>query len=286
MSCGPLVRQACLKAELWRTKSLETAALLTEGNYDMGTFESAGVQIYYEEYGAGAPVVLIHGFASNIETNWVVPGWIELLAQRFWTIPFDLRGHGRSSKPHDWQAYTMDALVGDVVALLDHLKVDRTFIMGYSLGGRITLELLVRHPERVRAAVVGGVGRESGISSSEIRQKIVDGLLAPSIENVTDELARRFRRFAEANKNDLKALAACMSVARAMPPVSELSRIKAPVLVVAGANDTWIGSPQWLRDTIPNAQLVILEGRDHMTAVGDKRFKEEVLRFFAAADAQ
>jgi pimeloyl-ACP methyl ester carboxylesterase len=96
-------------------------------------------------------------------------------------------------------------------------------------------------------------------------------------------MAREFRRFAEANRNDLKALGACIAHDRPDFSPLRLASISIPVMVVIGTNDTLVGSADELAHAIPGAELVQLEGRDHLNAVGDKRYKEAVARFFTAA---
>ena len=118
-------------------------------------FDSAGVQIRYVEKGSGEPLVLVHGYTSNLEVAWVETGVLDSLARNFRVIAFDLRGHGKSGKPHSPQAYGVQ-LGEDVVRLLDHLKIPRAHIVGYSLGAATTAKLLATRPERFLTAVLGG----------------------------------------------------------------------------------------------------------------------------------
>jgi pimeloyl-ACP methyl ester carboxylesterase len=113
----------------------------------------------------------------------------------------------------------------------------------------------------------------------------VAALLADDKSKVADARARQFREFAEANHNDLKALAACMASDRRPIALSEFTSNSAPVLVVAGTRDDIIGKPEDLAIGIPHAQLLKLEGRDHLNAPGDKRYHQAVLKFFADAPA-
>src|SRR5271156_3478607 len=126
----------------------------------MAYFDSNGVQIHFEEQGSGDAVVLVHGFASRAEHNWA-GDWIPTLAPRYRVVALDCRGHGKSGKPHDSAAYGGETMGDDVIRLMDHLGIKRTFIMGYSMGGRIVTGLLMSHPERLRAAVLGGIGAVS-----------------------------------------------------------------------------------------------------------------------------
>jgi pimeloyl-ACP methyl ester carboxylesterase len=94
-------------------------------------FDSSGVQIRYIEQGTGEPVVLIHGYASSIERSWIEPGVLPNLARDHRVIAFDLRGHGKSGKPKDPKAYGTE-MGQDAVRLMDHLKIQRAHIVGYS----------------------------------------------------------------------------------------------------------------------------------------------------------
>ena len=121
------------------------------------TFDSAGVPIAYLVAGKGEPLVLIHGLYSSAGINWQLPGTVKLLAERYQVIALDLRGHGRSGKPEDEDAYGVQ-LMEDVVRLMDHLKIEKAHIVGYSLGGMIALKLVAEHPDRVLSCALGGMG--------------------------------------------------------------------------------------------------------------------------------
>jgi pimeloyl-ACP methyl ester carboxylesterase len=120
-------------------------------------FMSKDVKIHYEVKGKGEPVILIHGLASSASMNWELPGIIAELSRHYQVIAFDNRGHGRSDKPQAEGQYGVE-MVEDVVRLMDHLHLSKANVVGYSLGGMITLKLLVLHPDRVSSAVLGGMG--------------------------------------------------------------------------------------------------------------------------------
>jgi pimeloyl-ACP methyl ester carboxylesterase len=252
----------------------------------MAYFDSNSVQIYFEEHGSGEPVVLVHGFASRAEHNWGA-GWFTPLAQHYRVIALDCRGHGKSGKPHDSAAYAGETMGDDVIRLLDHLGIKRTLIMGYSMGGRIATGLLMFHPERLRAAVLGGIGAVSATAPSFDRKPIIDALLAGNASAITNLMAKEFRRFAESTGNDLKALAACMGSNRDDFTAEQIAakKIRVPVMIVIGSMDLLVGDPKLLRDAIPGSKLVTLEGRDHLTAPGDPLYQKAVLEFFKSAPA-
>jgi pimeloyl-ACP methyl ester carboxylesterase len=121
------------------------------------SFDSKGVTIHYTIDGKGDPVLLIHGLYSSGQVNWRAPGIIKALSANHQVIAMDVRGHGASDKPEQADAYGM-AMVDDVVRLLDHLGIKKAHVIGYSMGGMITMKLLTTHPERVKSAVLGGMG--------------------------------------------------------------------------------------------------------------------------------
>ena len=252
----------------------------------MAYFDSNGVQIYFEEHGKGEPVVLVHGFASRADHNWGVE-WFSALAEHYRVIALDCRGHGKSGKPHDPASYDGETMGDDVIRLMDHLGIKRTLIMGYSMGGRIVTGLLMLHPGRLRAAVLGGIGAATANAPSFDRTPIVDALLAENISAVKEQRARDFRQFAEATGNDLKALAACMASNREDFTAEKIAarKITVPVMIVIGTKDLLVGNPKLLHDSIPDSKLVMLEGQDHLSAPSDKHYKEAVLEFFKSAPA-
>lgn len=114
-------------------------------------FDAGRVKLRYTDQGAGEPIVLVHGFSNRLEL-WTTVGIVQDLARDHRVITFDLRGHGRSGKPHDAACYGREMTL-DIVRLLDHLGVTRAHIVGYSLGGHLTSQLPTLHPEGVRHRV-------------------------------------------------------------------------------------------------------------------------------------
>src|SRR5260370_7700854 len=145
----------------------------------MAYFDSDGVQMYYEEHGRGDPAILVHGFASRGDHNWGEQ-WFNFLGSHYRGMAVDCGGHGKSGKPIEPDAYAGDTMGEDVVRLMDHLKIRRGLLMGYSMGARIALGLLLAHPERFRAVVLGGIGAVSAARPSFSRMPIVEPFLAPA----------------------------------------------------------------------------------------------------------
>jgi pimeloyl-ACP methyl ester carboxylesterase len=248
----------------------------------MQSFESDGVKIAYSDEGEGEPILLIHGFASNVAANWRDAHWLRVLTEASRrVIAFDNRGHGRSEKLYDPSRYGAPAMAEDARRLLDHLGIGRADVMGYSMGARIAVFLALAHPERVRSLILGGAGINL-VRGMVGTGPIARALEAPSIDDVTNETARSFRVFAEQTGSDLRALAACMRGPREKIAPEQLARIAVPTLIATGSKDVIAGSGGELASLIPGAQLLEIVGRDHMRAVGDARFKQGVLDFLTS----
>jgi pimeloyl-ACP methyl ester carboxylesterase len=247
----------------------------------MPSFSHDDVEISFLDEGDGEPVMLVHGFASNKEVNWVGPGWVTTLTRAGRrVIALDNRGHGASAKLYDPADYRNAVMAEDVRALLDHLGLPRADVLGYSMGARITAYLALAHPDRVRSAVLGGLGIRL-VEGVGLPDTIANALEAPSLADVSDPTAYMFRAFGEQTKSDLRALAACLRGSRRTLSRAEVGRIAVPLLVAVGSADPIAGSPQELAALIPGAQALAIPGRDHMMAVGDRVFKSSVLDFLA-----
>jgi pimeloyl-ACP methyl ester carboxylesterase len=244
-------------------------------------FRHGDLTLAFLDQGEGEPIVLIHGFASTKEVNWVYPGWVSTLTQAGRrVIALDNRGHGQSGKLYLPDLYATERMAEDVVALLDHLGLPRADVMGYSMGARITAFLAVRRPERVRSAILGGLGIHL-VEGAGLPASIAEALEAPSLADVTDRQGRTFRAFAEQTRSDLRALAACIRGSRQTLSEDEVRAIRVPVLVAVGTADEVAGSGAALATLIPGAEHLAIPGRDHMLAVGDKAFKAGVLDFLS-----
>ncbi len=242
----------------------------------MPFFDSAGVAIHYEVFGDDKPpIVLVHGFASSLRQNWVAPGWIDALTPLRQVIALDCRGHGESAKLYEPAAYG-EHMADDVIRLMDHLGIEKADLFGYSMGGAVSMGLLVRYPERFTSAILGGVG--AGRLRRGPDSPVAAGMLAADATTVTDPVAKGFRIFAERTGNDLRALAAVGQAGR-FSDVDALGKIRLPVLIVVGANDVLVGSAEPIARRIPGAKLVTIPDREHLTVVGDERFKKAVVEF-------
>ena len=136
----------------------------------MQTFLSDGVEIAYIDEGAGDPVILVHGFASNIKFNWIDPGWVSHLRKAgYRVIALDNRGHGESQKLHDLADYGAPIMAQDVRRLMDHLDIPRADVMGYSMGARISAFLGLAAPRARPLADLRRPRRQHGPSHGRHR---------------------------------------------------------------------------------------------------------------------
>ena len=247
----------------------------------MPHFTSDGIDIAYLDEGAGDPVLLIHGFASTKEINWVGPSWMKTLTEAgYRVIAFDHRGHGASGKVYDPALYHTRLMAEDAQRLLAHLGIERADVIGYSMGARVGAQMALHFPQEVRSLVMGGLGIHL-VDGVGLPVSIAEALEAPSVDDVTDPMGRMFRSFADANKQDLKALAACIRGSRQELTRDEVARIFQPVMVAVGTRDKVAGDAHALVALLPDAVALDIPNRDHNPAVGDKVFKQGVLEFLA-----
>jgi pimeloyl-ACP methyl ester carboxylesterase len=247
----------------------------------MPSFHNGDIEVAYLDEGEGDPILLVHGFASTKNVNWVYPAWVsELRKNGRRVVALDNRGHGDSAKLYDPEAYHIGTMAGDVLALMDHLNIGRADMMGYSMGSRMTALLALHHPGRLRSAILGGIGIGL-IEGGGPGENVAAALEADSLEQVTDPVGRTFRAFADQTRSDRRALAACMRGSRRLMTRDEAAAINVPTLIAVGTTDEIAGSAHALGEIIPGAEVLDIPRRDHMRAVGDKVYKTGVLDFLS-----
>lgn len=252
-----------------------------------GFARSDGLRIHYEVHGRGRPVVLVHGWSASIRSGWEAPGWIERLRAVRQVVALDVRGHGESDKPHVQALYAYAAMARDVLAVMDHLGIERADLVGHSLGAFGGVHLLGHHPDRFHAFVLMGIGDETR-ESIAVAPIIAEALRAPSLESIGSPLGRLYRKLVDRDpRNDREALA--LSALQMWPegfPVEiggpGLGSADNPVLLLNGANDRpYVESAAKLAAAIPGARLVEIPDSDHLGPITDRRFQDEVLAFLA-----
>ncbi len=240
-------------------------------------FNSDGVRLHFEVHGpdGGPPVLLVHGFASDYQLNWVGTRWQQTLTGAgYRVIGLDCRGHGGSDKPHDPAAYAVEVMAADVRRLLDHIDIDVVDYLGYSMGARTGMQAMLDFPKRLRRVILGGVGWGGAFHAADEIAKALRG------QPTNSEVAKSFYDFATARpSNDLEALAACILGPQPEPDPARLALIANPVLVVVGEKDDVVADVDRLIECIPTARLVRIAGRNHMSAVPAGEFKKAALEF-------
>lgn len=261
-------------------------------------FDSKGVKIRYQVTGKGEPLVLLHGFTASIEGQWELPGIRARLAKDFQVIALDNRGHGRSGKPHDPMQYGRE-MIGDVVRLMDHLKIPKAHVVGYSMGAFMTNCFLAQHPDRFITATLGGAGwKKPDHDPLGTLNKLAESLEAGQGISPLLELLNPVGRpkptqqqldainFVVMASNDQKALAACV---RGMADLSvteaELRANKIPTLAIVGANDPLKLTVDDLAKVMPDLKVYVIDGTDHITCFFHPKFVDELKTFIAAHSA-
>jgi pimeloyl-ACP methyl ester carboxylesterase len=217
---------------------------------------SNSLKIYYEVHGQGSPILLLHGYSSSLERNWLRLGWVEFLVDRdFQVIGLDLRGHGQSDKPLDPELYRTERMSQDVLHLLDQLEI--------------------------RPVAVCGVG-DAAIRGQHDPQQLAEIAFALTTDDPQAKatpLGQSFRALAAVPGNDLHALAALMR-GPGWPGYVELKQAPdVPVLVVKAERDEFMPEVEQLMKAMPGAQLQIIPATDHLTVIRDQRCKEVVVQF-------
>lgn len=253
---------------------------------------SDGAVIHYLVEGRGDPVVLLHGITGTAASNWGASGIVDRLAEEFQVIAVDQRGHGKSDKPHDPASYG-ERMALDVVDLLDHLRLQQAHVVGYSMGGFITMKLVALAPDRLMSAVVGG----AGWSRPDLRDEAMFDALAASFEAGQgggplieflwpgDEPppAEQVQAIGQAMvaSNDQAALAAVVRGMPALDVSAELLRVnEVPTLNIIGSDDPLKINADALVGVMKEHRLHVIEGASHIDTLTSPEFLDTVRSFF------
>jgi pimeloyl-ACP methyl ester carboxylesterase len=238
-----------------------------------------GVRLAWHELGQGRPVVLIHGYISSADMNWIRFGHADRVAREgFRVIMPDLRAHGKSDAPHDPALYPPDILTDDNLGLIEHLGLSDYDLGGYSLGARTVARMLARgaKPNRI---VFSGMGLEGLIHTSRraghFRHVLTNlGSFRPG----TPE--GNVQGFIKSTKSDPVALLNILNTFTDTPEFV-IRAIEQPTLVLCGEEDDDNGSAKALAETLPHGQLALVPG-GHMSAVVKPELGEALARFLAS----
>jgi pimeloyl-ACP methyl ester carboxylesterase len=267
---------------------------------DDAVFDSNGVKIRYVTEGTGVPVVLIHGWMAD-SGMWGrdQSGRTKLNADRaqgFRLIALDCRGHGLSDKPHDPKMYGAE-MAADVVRLLDHLKIGKAHLVGYSSGAFIAGKVAATHPKRVLSVVYAGQAplvkgaRSTGSTEVEVFAKAVDegrglgsyiiAVTPPGRPKPNEDLAAGLAKLMFAGKDVQAFAAAGRSFEKLEVTRKQLRKCKAPVLFIHGGNETHFVKDRVasVRELLGRGELKIIAGGDHMTTLAKPEFASTLIGF-------
>ncbi len=249
----------------------------------MAQFTSDGLALAYDEFcpkDAKKAIVLVHGFSSNKYENWKRMGWYDAVAGKgLRGFALDCRGHGESAKPHEADKYGRITMARDVFTLMDHAGVERAHLLGFSMGAHIALTAAMEDGSRIDHLVVAGVGGRI-FDPPRDPDGMAKAMEAASPADIADPMLKSFRHFADEQKEDRKALAACSRGPKVAITKDALFAIRRPTLVIAGARDELAGPPQGLAAAIVGAKAVTLPGCDHFSMIAHGLFKASVFDFF------
>ena len=253
----------------------------------MPTFTHNGHAIHYEIHGAGKPVLLLHGICVSFAGNFAAWGWIErLTAQGLQVIGMDFRGHGKSAKPHDPKDYGFDNLTGDVLALLDHSKLDKVSLLGYSMGSAVALRLLHTNPERFKQSVLIATGDGligiPPLTMANVSATLRQALERPEFPADLPSHTAAYWNFATKVGGDRLASLAAASAPMPATTLAEAGEIKVPVLVVSGQMDPVLGQGPQMAKAIPDGRYLEIAGADHFALAAHPQVQIDVANFLAA----
>ena len=256
----------------------------------MPTVDNRGIKIHYEVHGSGHPVVLIHGGTVSFKNNYADFGWIESLNNNgLQVVGLDLRGHGKSDKPHEIESYGTSNLASDVVAVLDQLSLERASLVAYSIGTAVALNLLQTAPERFdRAALIAtgdGLIGHPPHTASNILPALLDVLSRTEYPTDLPKYLSTYWNFVAATGGDWQAMRALAQASYAPLSKTDAAAITIPTLVVSGQADLVLGQGQNLAQSLGQGSYVEVPGADHFSLAADSGVKAAVSDFMRPATA-
>lgn len=266
-----------MRPSLWCVLLLAVGLLPGLASAQDNFFDSGGIRIRYVDQGTGEPVVLVHGYTNAIERNWIETGVLQKLVKDHRVIAFDLRGHGRSAKPHDATAYGAE-MGQDVVRLLDRLNIARAHIVGYSLGGLITAKLLTTNPDRfTTATLIAASARRRWTADDERNAQATAAELeggvpyrslvlavAPSNQpRPTEEAIRKTSQEIVARNDPLAHAAMVRADHDLLVTDAQMAAVRIPTLAIIGTADPGVARVKTLKAIWPALQVVLVDGATH-----------------------
>ena len=251
---------------------LASCWLVAQTDSTAGYYKSFdGTKIWYEVRGTGEPVVLVHGFIVNGESWKRTALYTDLIKAGYQVITFDLRGNGRSDKPHEAAAYANDAEAKDIMGLLNTLKIKQYAVVGYSRGSIITARLLVLD-KRVKKAVLGGMGTDFTNPEWPRRKLFYRALAGDSVPELAQMVS-----YVKKSGLDQQALA-LLQKEQPSTPTETLKQVQQPVLVICGSEDSDNGNAAALATLFTHGVYKATPG-DHNNASKTPEFSAAIIQF-------
>jgi pimeloyl-ACP methyl ester carboxylesterase len=254
-------------------------------------FDSNGVWLHYQDRGSGTPVILLHGFGLNARTGWELRGVPRTLLDDFRVIALDQRGHGRSGKPHDPAAYG-EEMAHDVARLMDHLRLEKAHVVGFSMGAFVTLKFASLYPERLITAAVCGAGYEAvdgeNLGALKAMQAAVlerrdfrplAKFLEPGRQDPPRWKAAGMNLYLRAANDELALAAVLGGFPRLAAPPDAVRAIDIPMISIIGSDDPFLPGVEVLHALAPNHELIVVPGKNHMNTMISRAFKQGLLDF-------
>ena len=267
-----------------------------------------GIELAYEVYGEGPPLILAHGYIASKEM------WdhqIGPFSERYRVVVYDMRGHGESeAPPEDDPGYTMAALVEDQRALMDHLGIDQAYVGGLSMGGSIAMRFALTYPQQVRALLLFDTAAGHTQAGQEMRRQwqanhdlistFIRGTgVAQTLRSLYAQRARKPGAGVAEAPAEVRAFMECM---RTLSPdgflgagralweqddvLDRLPEIAAPALVLVGELDFLLDASKRMHEKLPGSRFSLIRGSGHGTAMWQPaKFTSAVLDFLADVEA-
>jgi len=250
----------------------------------MPSFHNADIRLHFEARGDGRPLVFLHGGTVDFRANYAAFGWPEkFIALEYRVVGLDFRGHGQSDKPHDAGSYGTANLATDVVALLDHLRLDHVDLVAYSIGTAVALHLLQTVPDRLgKVALVATGDGLIGLPPHEFSRVLPALAVVAGRSEYPRDLPRHaaaYWNFIESTGGDRAAMKAFAEARYPPLSVADAHGITHPVLVVSGDNDQVLGRGPRLASALGNARYLEVAGADHFSLAADETVQDAVANF-------
>ena len=239
-----------------------------------------GTKIHYLEIaGKGSPVILIHGYTANAEGKWVKSNIAQTLAKNHRVIAIDARGHGKSDKPHDPAKYG-PAMAKDVIELMDHLKIPKAHIHGYSMGGAILTQILARHQDRVITAIYGGSGPQE--TDPKLVAQVPKDVEPPA---ANDPNAPRGESWSSYPGYDRAALDAVQKYPwKPGERDIDLQKVTVPVAAIVGSLDRPNARTHRIKRELKGAQVTIIPNETHGSVHLNPVYTTTLVKFIDSHD--